>query len=134
MEEDQKVCDMVITVGCFGRCVVQLCLCVFCGARGKRSCSRGRRRGRTGSGREGGSGKSSLKQRESTGRSNFLCAHEHANTCSPEFYSLYPNVLNVLNVAIVRVHVYPDKVPGVPDFLNVAVGVHVYPDNVPCNK
>ena len=48
MEEDQKVCDMVITVVRLGCCVVQLFLCVFLGARGRRSCSRGRRRGRTG--------------------------------------------------------------------------------------
>ena len=46
MDDEQKVCDMVITVGCFGCCAVQLCLCVFSGARGRRSCSRGKRRGR----------------------------------------------------------------------------------------
>ena len=53
MDEDHKVCEMVITVGCFGCCVVPLCLCVFSGARGRRSCSRGRRTGKTGSRREG---------------------------------------------------------------------------------
>ena len=83
MEEDEKVCDMVITVGCFGCCIVQLCLCVFSGARGRRSCSRGRRGGRTGSRTEGGSTNRSLKQRESTSRSNFLCAHEQGYTVPP---------------------------------------------------
>ena len=66
-----------------------------------------------------------------------------------------PNVRNVLHVAVVQVHVYPDNVPGVPRrskrrcrpgtrimypvtnsvFPNVAVvRVHLYPDNVPGNK
>jgi hypothetical protein len=42
------------------------------------------------------------------------------------------------DVAVVRVHVYPDNVPGnkivFPDVLNVvAVRVHVYPRDVPGN-
>ena len=50
--------------------------------------------------------------RESTSSSNFLCAQEQGYTCTLELHPLYPNFLNILNVAIVRVHVYPDNVPG----------------------
>ena len=70
--------------------------------------------------------------------SNLLCVHQRGCAYTAELYPLYPNVRNVLNVAVVRVHVYSDNVPGnkivFPNVVNVAVvRVHVYPRNVPGN-
>ena len=51
---------------------------------------------------------------ESIGSSYFLCVQEWGYTYTRELYPLYPNVRNVLNVAVVRVQVYPDNVTDVP--------------------
>ena len=57
------------------------------------------------------------EQRESTCTSYLLCVQERGYTCTRVLYPFFPNVRNVLNIALVRVHVYPDNVPGVPERL-----------------